>query len=459
MFQQIFFYSLLGSIALVPVLPLSVSRLFFPAFVLISSLLLFRLFRWRSNQSRRAIFKLDQRLDMAATGITAWEILGRGENNAPELLVLDEACDKLIGLQPKRLFRRRLKWHALAALPLFPIWVFLVWFGAKVGPAEPGAGHSVAQRLKEFSSKIQKRTELYELKESSRLVQGLEKALKPSLEAKVGEESLKKKIASLLDAMGPAGKENWAEVSTDALASIGMETSELSLWLEKVRQLKEELKAPRVTEGALGHWKEQVKRLASRPEWREESERKGAAFETLGKDEMREVLERVEKKMLSELDRLTLSEIRDFLGSLVEEMDDKDEADATEQKGGSELASSSESNEPTRSGSHPGNQPGTSGDALLSSRPLEARAPLGLAGLVKEGRSVGFGFQAAGRGQKSKIPQEEVVASYQRQAEEDLGSEEIPEGFKEAIRDYFLSLGRGADESRTRSVSDKRWKP
>jgi hypothetical protein len=44
---------------------------------------------------------------------------------------------------------------------------------------------------------------------------------------------------------------------------------------------------------------------------------------------------------------------------------------------------------------------------------------------------------------KSEISQEEVAASYQRQAEAELNSERIPDALKETIKNYFLSLGMG----------------
>jgi hypothetical protein len=42
---------------------------------------------------------------------------------------------------------------------------------------------------------------------------------------------------------------------------------------------------------------------------------------------------------------------------------------------------------------------------------------------------------------KSTTSPEEVVASYRRQAEQELNSERVPEALKETIKNYFLSLG------------------
>jgi hypothetical protein len=41
---------------------------------------------------------------------------------------------------------------------------------------------------------------------------------------------------------------------------------------------------------------------------------------------------------------------------------------------------------------------------------------------------------------KSTVSPSEVVASYRRQAEQELNSERVPEGLKETIKNYFLSL-------------------
>ena len=41
---------------------------------------------------------------------------------------------------------------------------------------------------------------------------------------------------------------------------------------------------------------------------------------------------------------------------------------------------------------------------------------------------------------KSGLSQAEIVASYRRQVEQDLNSERVPEGLKETIKNYFMSL-------------------
>jgi len=48
---------------------------------------------------------------------------------------------------------------------------------------------------------------------------------------------------------------------------------------------------------------------------------------------------------------------------------------------------------------------------------------------------------------KSEIPQDEVIASYRRQAEAELNTERVPEALKETIKNYFLSLGIGKEQN------------
>ena len=43
------------------------------------------------------------------------------------------------------------------------------------------------------------------------------------------------------------------------------------------------------------------------------------------------------------------------------------------------------------------------------------------------------------------MSQDDVIASYRRQAEAELNTERVPEALKETIKNYFLSLGIGEE--------------
>jgi hypothetical protein len=63
--------------------------------------------------------------------------------------------------------------------------------------------------------------------------------------------------------------------------------------------------------------------------------------------------------------------------------------------------------------------------------------------LLGEGNSSSLEFKSKPSARKSEVSQEEVIASYRRQAEAELNTERVPEALKETIKNYFLSLGVG----------------
>jgi hypothetical protein len=62
-------------------------------------------------------------------------------------------------------------------------------------------------------------------------------------------------------------------------------------------------------------------------------------------------------------------------------------------------------------------------------------------GALGEGESSVLMFKGIPTPGKSAVSPSEVVASYRRQAEQELNSERVPEVLKETIKNYFLSLG------------------
>ena len=62
-------------------------------------------------------------------------------------------------------------------------------------------------------------------------------------------------------------------------------------------------------------------------------------------------------------------------------------------------------------------------------------------GLLGEGEQQRLGIKGKPSPGKSEVSQDEVIASYRRQAEAELNTERVPEALKETIKNYFLSLG------------------
>ncbi|HEX7227865.1 MAG TPA: hypothetical protein VF353_08820, partial [Candidatus Binatia bacterium] len=69
-------------------------------------------------------------------------------------------------------------------------------------------------------------------------------------------------------------------------------------------------------------------------------------------------------------------------------------------------------------------------------------------GMIGQGNSSGVALKGKPSAGKTEVSQEEVIATYRRQAEQELNTERVPEALKETIRKYFLSLGnkQGSNE-------------
>ena len=145
--------------------------------------------------------------------------------------------------------------------------------------------------------------------------------------------------------------------------------------------------------------------------------------------------------MAAELDRRTLVEIREFLDHLLRGMEARENQMLTGDAGPAEQGRSAQAEREKARGIFPGDQPGTKESAERSLPPFQASAGAHLKGLLGEGKGGSLSFRGEPKGGKSEVSQEEILASYQRQAEEELASERIPEALRETVKKYFLSLG------------------
>jgi anti-sigma28 factor (negative regulator of flagellin synthesis) len=88
----------------------------------------------------------------------------------------------------------------------------------------------------------------------------------------------------------------------------------------------------------------------------------------------------------------------------------------------------------------PGKEPGKKDDGFSSLPEFRGAAQTRVKGTLGEGDSSGVVIKGAPQPGKSELTQQEVVANYRRQAEQELNSERVPEALKETIRNYFISL-------------------
>ncbi|HEX2228345.1 MAG TPA: hypothetical protein VHM64_14500, partial [Candidatus Binatia bacterium] len=98
-------------------------------------------------------------------------------------------------------------------------------------------------------------------------------------------------------------------------------------------------------------------------------------------------------------------------------------------------------------GSAPGEEPGKDLAEQPSLPEFQGGARAQVKGQVREGERSGIIFKAKPAPGKSRLSQDEVIASYRRQAETELNTEKIPDELKDTIKNYFLSLEKGKQGS------------
>jgi hypothetical protein len=164
--------------------------------------------------------------------------------------------------------------------------------------------------------------------------------------------------------------------------------------------------------------------------------------QTFRQNELRSFLDKLDKQATSELDRRTLLEAQHFLDQLMkQEQGDKGESNARVAGRGEQDAPGDAEKEKSR-GNLPGKEPGKK-EGYGSTPELQGGAETHVKGMLDEGHSSGLVFKGKPSASKSEVSQDEVIASYRRQAEAELNTERVPEALKETIKNYFMSLGMG----------------
>lgn len=441
---EVFFYSVLASLAALPARELAspwMHPLAWPALLFLLLAPAFFLLRpWGRREWLRALFLLDKTLRLEARAITAWEILGRSERSPGESLVLREAAKGLRNVDPKTLFKRQRSWQEIFALPLLLLWLLFVWFGAGLDSGEGVRGsrlHSLAQRLKEFSRDLQERAKSQGLSESLKVARGMEEAAEKSLKGEISEKKLSEDLAGMvskIDDILPEAKE------TDLSFS--------GATREGLLDLKAEMEAFRSTSPPRGADSREEKRAAAMlakigalPRLSEEMAKRLQPHEEMGEEELSNFLEKLEKGVATELDRRTLQEAEEFLKLLLQGGEGGEKGEAFRLAEQAERGEFSDAEKVRGMGTFPGEQPGTKERTPQQAAPPMAGAATQLKGLVGEGKSASMALRRELPGKESAVRREELLTSYRRQAEEELASEQIPEGLRETIKRYFLSLG------------------
>jgi len=393
--------------------------------------------KWRHQHSARAVAALDKELRLAECAVTAWEISGGAELGGAKLLVLQRAEAALRNIAARQILPRSVSWPMYGVVPLVLLWLALLWldFDRPYPEARHLSPRNLADRVREYSRELQDKAKGEGLRETLKFGQELEKTAQKSYEQKTPEESLRKEVAGLAQQFTvPASRQ-------DKNAFSSGETE------QTLKDLKTELEASRdllqFPDGAKNSDEANqrlMERLSGLPELKRQFDaaNPGAG---LGSSELKAFLDKLDQQVTKELDRRALIDAQQYLEQMTKQ---------GSSERGENYARSGASGEPdpNAAGAHeksfsnlPGKEPGKQDDDVRSLPDLGSGPQSQVKGILGAGESSGLMLKGNPTAGKSAVVDSEVVASYRRQAEQELNSERVPEDLKEMIKNYFLSLG------------------
>jgi hypothetical protein len=393
--------------------------------------------KWRHQHSARAVAALDKELRLAECAVTAWEIAGGAELGGAKLLVLQRAEAALRNIAARQILPRSVSWPMYGVVPLVVLWLALLWldFDRPYPEARHLSPRNLAERVREYSRELQDKAKGEGLRETLKFGQELEKTAQKSYEQKTPEESLRKEVAGLAQQFTvPASRQ-------DKNAFSSGETE------QTLKDLKTELEASRdllqFPDGAKNSDEANqrlMERLSGLPELKRQFDaaNPGAG---LGSSELKAFLDKLDQQVTKELDRRALIDAQQYL----EQMTKQGSPERGENYARSEATGEPD---PNAAGLHeksfsklPGKEPGQQDADVRSLPDLRSGPQTQVKGILGAGESSGLMLKGNPSGGKSALADSEVVASYRRQAEQELNSERVPEELKEMIKNYFLSLG------------------
>jgi len=420
-------------------LPAPWSRWLIPlvGFLLLAPILLFKR-RWRREDSARALARLDRALGLAERALTAWELIERKDARPGAQLVFKQAVEPLKTLDPGSLFQRRWHWHQALALPLFVLWLALMWFDIDRQFSDgllPSATPTTALKLREYSRELQERAKSEGLRESLGLGKELEKVAQKGIDAKTADDQFTKELAAAsqkIEAMAKPADEQPSFSAGESQQSL----RDLKAELAAARELLQFSDAANREEKLAQQW---LDRLAGLPQLKRQFD--SQAGQKLSQNALQSFLERVDKQATGELDRRALLEAQQYLEQLMNQGRGEQGEQKVRAPQGEEQEGSADGEKGRTNSSLPGKEPGRKDQAFGSLPEFAAGAPARVKGKLGEGESSGVVFKGKPTPGKSALPQQDVIATYQRQAEAELNSERVPEALKETIKNYFMSLG------------------
>ena len=392
--------------------------------------------RWRAPDSARAASLFDKTLGLEERALTAWELSERDPTSATAQLVFKQAEEKLRSVQPRALFPRRVIWPAYLALPLFALWFTVLWLDLDRGndQAQPAAPASLAQKAREFSRELQEKARNEGLRESLKLGQELEKVARKGIESKTADEQLKKELAATSKKFDDAAKSGG---NTDSASASQQSLKDLQAELAAARDLAQLPDLPKGAEELGRQWAE---RLATMPQLKRQMDKSARAGQGPGQRDLKAFLDQLERQVSGELDRRALLDAQQYLQQMMQQGQGERSENYARSDGQGEEDAAPDGAKDKNPSSLPGKEPGKKSEEIRSLPEFRADSSTHVKGALGEGASSGLLFKGKPMPGKSAVSPEEVVASYRRQAEQELNSERVPEGLKETIKNYFLSL-------------------
>ena len=427
------FYALLGALCAQPLLYLARDWAWAVPLAIFAALAPYFCFkqRWRHLDTARALAALDKALSLDERATTGWELLPREEANAAALLVFRQAEARLKSVDLPALFPRTWGWHGYLILPLLGLWGALLWFdaGSRSDAVNAGAPAALSQKLREFARQLQEKAQSEELPQTLKAGRELEKLAQRGMDSKTADEQFKSELAGM-------AKKLASERNTAAQAPFGATESRQDL-----EDLRAELQGARdlfnPADGAGQSWQE---RLSDFTQLKKQLDQQDQGAHGQNGDQLKSFLEKLEKQVAGELDRRALLEAEQYLQQLAERGQSQP-GEAQARAGGKEEESAPGEGEREKNpGSAPGEEPGENSEKQPSLPEFQGGARAQVKGSIGEGERHGIFFKAKPAPAKSKLSQDEVIASYRRQAETELNTEKIPDELKDTIRNYFLSL-------------------
>lgn len=396
--------------------------------------------RWQHHDATRALVRLDKTLQLDERAITSWEILTRSQIVGAPLLVLKQAEDRLRSSEPRRLFPRNWSWPAYLALPLFGLWCVMLWFDFDrrfFDTERPSTPPTLAHKLREFSRELQAKAKNEGLRESLRMAEELEKVAQQGVDTKPADERFKKDVADVTKKFEAAAK---SRPDQDFFsAGEGQQSlKDLKAELEAARDLQQLAEVNKGTGDLPVQWME---RLATLPQLQRHLEREPRAGQGLGQNELKSFLDKLDQQVTGELDRRALLDAQQFLEQMMKQGQGDKGRNQMGSSGNDEEEFPADGVKDKSQSSRPGKEPGKHDEGYRSLPELGAGTSTRVKGLLGDGASSGVVFKGKPVPGKSGLSQSDVVASYRRQAEQELNSERVPEGLRETIKNYFLSLG------------------